>query len=223
MTLASLVCAGRRAHQPVMPADDHNPRGHSNAFLHAPAAQPVGDRRKRDPRHRRNADRHRKRPHRRDAGRAAAMARIALRKTLHHVLAHTAYWHLGGGARYELAVPPSTAHEIPATPDGPAVAVAVTYCVPAVEGASAAQLEATVGSGYRSRSSWCSSQARRPRPIPRSSAASLPAVVDRVDRLRDRRGAALVPSRDSRPDVEDATIWPLIVAPRPHTPEGESP
>jgi hypothetical protein len=37
---------------------------------------------------------------------------------------------------YQAAGPESTRQAIPATPEGPAAAVAVTYCVPAVEGAS---------------------------------------------------------------------------------------
>ena len=55
----------------------------------------------------------------------------------------TGTWAVAAG--YHLAAPPSTAHEIPATPDGPAAAVAVTYCVPAVDGASAGPVKATVG------------------------------------------------------------------------------
>ena len=38
---------------------------------------------------------------------------------------------------YQCAGAPSTVHEMPSTPDGPAPAVAVTYWVPAVAGASA--------------------------------------------------------------------------------------
>ncbi len=43
-------------------------------------------------------------------------------------------------AAYHCAGAPSSEHEIPATPDGPADAVAVTYWVPAVDGASVGPL-----------------------------------------------------------------------------------
>ena len=62
--------------------------------------------------------------------------RVVLGQAAHLMLADAGNRHLIGAPPCQRHAPPSTEHEIPATPDGPAVAVAVTYCVPAVEAAS---------------------------------------------------------------------------------------
>ena len=82
---------------------------------------------------------------RRRAVRARGVNRVVLGVAADGMRADPAHGHLRAGTRYGCAGPPSTLHTMSAIPDGLPPAVALTYCVPAVDGASTGPDNESVG------------------------------------------------------------------------------